>query len=325
MRAVVFILLAAVLFGTTGTARALGAPDVDVVSLGAARIVIGGGALAIVAWALSRRARAGAGGLAGAGGVAGADAPGGTRAVVVTVLIGGVAVVAYQPAFFLGTERNGVAVGTLVALGSAPLFTGAISWLLERRFPGARWVVATAVAVVGLAVLGASSASGVASTSSIDAAGLAGSLAAGLSYAVYTLASKRLLDRGWTGPTTMGAVFGTAAALGLLVLLGTDAGWILTVPGAATAVWLGLVTVLLAYLLFASGLRRLSAPTVSTLTLAEPLTAALLGVLVLGEQLSAESWIGLAAIGVGIVVLVARPVRRRSAATAPQLPGRSAR
>lgn len=310
MRAVVFVLLASVIFGTTGTARVLGAPDVDVTSLGAARIVVGGALLALVALLLRARSRRRPIALRES------DRPGPRLPPVVAavaVTIGAVGVVAYQPTFFLGTERNGIAIGTLVALGSAPLATGALGWVLERRFPGARWAIATGVAVIGLVLL-AQAGSPVSAAGGVDPLGLLGSLGAGVSYAVYTLASKRLLDAGWSGASTMGSVFGVAAAIGAVVLVATVPTWLGTTSGVLTVLWLGGVTVAVAYLLFAAGLGSLPAPTVSTITLAEPLTATLLGVLVIGERLPAMSWVGLAVMAAGIVVLILRPRR-----TAPAL------
>jgi DME family drug/metabolite transporter len=307
MRPVIFVLLAAVLFGTTGTAQALGAPDVEALSIGSARIVLGGSALAVVAFVLSRRAAA----------PMALHARVGQRGTVVSVLVGAAGVVAYQPAFFLGTDRNGVAIGTLVALGSAPLATGVLTWVMGRRFPGRRWCTATAVAVLGLVLLaGAGSMRGEAAGA--DVLGLLSSLGAGISYAVYAVMSKRLLSSGWRSASAMGAVFGAAALISLALLLTTDTGWLSTVAGALTTLWLGLVTVCIGYLLFAAGLRNMSAPSVSTLTLAEPLTAALLGLIVLGETLSPSSWIGLAAITTGILILVAKPRRSVTVAGIPR-------
>lgn len=305
MRAVVFVLLASVLFGTTGTARVLGASDVDVTSLGAARIVVGGALLAVVALVLRARSRRRPIALRERSGPEPRLPSLGTA---VAVTIGAVGVVAYQPTFFLGTERNGIAIGTLVALGSAPLATGALSWVLERRFPGTRWAIATGVAVIGLALL-AQAGSPVSASGGIDPLGMLGSLGAGVSYAVYTLASKRLLDAGWSGASTMGSVFGVAAAIGAVVLVATGPTWLGTASGLLTVLWLGGVTVAVAYLLFAAGLGSLPAPTVSTITLAEPLTATLLGVLVIGERLPTMSWVGLAVVAAGIVILVLRPKR----------------
>jgi DME family drug/metabolite transporter len=298
MRFVLVVLLASVCFGTTGTAQALG-PDASAASVGAARILIGGGALAIVALAIHFAGRRN-----GAIGTSAAPSPGvAPRDPLPSWLIvslGAAGVLAYQPAFFAGTAANGVAVGTVVALGSAPVITGALDWMLRRRYPGHRWLVATAIATAGVAILASATDSGAAAS---DPLGLLASLGAGVSYAVYTLAGKALLDRGWAPTSSMGALFGTAAIASLPLLLATDATWLVSGPGLAMALWLGLVTTTLAYILFGIGLGGLAPATVSTLTLAEPLTAGILGVAILGETLSAGGVMGLVVLAAGIVVL----------------------
>ena len=69
------------------------------------------------------------------------------------------------------------------------------------------------------------------------------------------------------------------------------------------ALWLGLVTTTLAYVLFARGLAKLQPATVSTLTLGEPLTATLLGILVLHETLAPSAAVGLVVLAAGILIL----------------------
>jgi drug/metabolite transporter, DME family len=302
VRPVLAVLLAAVCFGTTGTARALAGVDASALSIGAARILIGGGLLALVAWLLARRARDRA--------VVVPTRPRGGTPAALLVVVGAAGVVAYQPLFFLGTGENGVAVGTIVALGSAPVLTGVADWAISRRFPGGIWVLATAIATVGVALL-----SGVTSdaSGSVSVVGLAASVGAGAAYAAYTLAGKALMDRGWSATTTMGTLFGWAAAASLPVLLVTGAGWLLTASGLSLALWLGVVTTAVAYVLFGWGLARLTPSTVSTLTLAEPLTATLLGLLVLGETLDATATVGLVVLAAGILVL-AVPRRARAEA-----------
>jgi DME family drug/metabolite transporter len=303
MRFVLAVLLAAVCFGTTGTAQALG-PDADPLSVGAARLVIGGGALALIAGlqvvvARRRRSRVAAPGITT-----------GARRVPawVVIAIGTAGVVAYQPTFFAGTAANGVAVGTVVALGSAPVLTGVLDWAISRRRPNGRWLIATVIATAGVATLALATDGG---SAAADPLGLAASLGAGASYAVYTIAGKTLIDRGWGSTGSMAALFGGAALVALPLLAMTDASWLATPAGIAMALWLGLVTTTLAYVLFGIGLRGLAPATVSTLTLAEPLTAGLLGVLLLGEVLSGGAAIGLAVLAVGIVLL-AMPGRRAS-------------
>ena len=310
MRFVLAVLLAAVCFGTTGTAQALG-PDAGALSVGAARLVVGGGALGLVALALGLASRWRVAAVPRAASARG-DA---TRHRLVVhsrrlpawalVAIGAVGVLAYQPAFFAGTAANGVAVGTVVALGSAPVITGGLDWALHRRYPGHRWGLATAIATAGVVILAASTAStGLDSGgATADPLGLLASVGAGAAYAVYTLAAKALLDRGWTATGSMGALFGTAGVVSLPVLAMTDASWLATGPGIAMALWLGLVATALAYVLFGIGLTGLAPATVSTLTLAEPLTAGLLGVLVLGEMLSGGAIVGLVVLAGGIVLL----------------------
>lgn len=297
MRFVVFVLLAAVCFGTTGTAQALGPDDVSAASVGAARILIGGGALALVASVASRRP-------APEPTLTALPSPRWHRALIVAA--GAIGVLAYQPAFFAGTAANGVAVGTIVALGSAPVITGALEWALTRRFPGVVWLVATLVATAGVTLL-----SGVGSTASVSVPGLLASLGAGASYALYTLASKALITRGVPPTSTMGWVFGVAAAASVPLLLSTDVAWLATADGLVMALWLGLVTTTLAYVLFAQGLRHLTAATVSTLTLAEPLTATLLGLLVLRESLGATALVGLVVLAAGLAILALTPNRSR--------------
>lgn len=308
--AVVAVLVAALCFATTGTARALAGVDADAVSIGAVRVLLGGGLLALVA--LARRGRA----VASVPSVLTPEAPdaagaaGRRRGVpsAVVVLVGAAGVLAYQPTFFTGTGLNGVAVGTVVALGSAPIVTGILDALVRRRRPGIRWTIATAVAVVGVVLV--SGVAGGQGPAAISAGGVAASVGAGAAYATYAIASKLLLDRGWSASATMGAVFGAAAVLSIPVLLSTSTGWLATTPGIALALWLGTVTVTVAYLLFGAGLRRVSPATVSTLTLAEPLGATLLGLLVLHEELSTASIAGLVVIAAGLA-LVAVPARGR--------------
>lgn len=278
------VIAAAVLFGTTGTAQALGAADVDPTTLGAARIVLGGVVLAAIA-ALTTRAGTGRG----------TAAPTQSRRrVTVIVLIGALGVAAYQPAFFTGTRENGVAIGTILALGSAPIFTGALEWVVFRRAPGPRWAVSTGVALVGVVLIALSGGG----SGSITAIGTAGSLGAGLSYSVYAVCGKLLLEAGWTPAQAMAAEFGFAAIVMLPVLVLSRPEQLGSIPALATVGWLGVATVAIAYTLFARGLKQLPAARVSTLTLVEPATATVLGVLVLHETL------GLAALS-GIVLVVA--------------------
>ncbi len=285
------ILAAALCFSTTGTAQALAGVDASPIAVGAARIVLGGGILGLIALARRSPSR---------------PATGTRASTAALITLGAIGVLAYQPLFFLGTRENGVAIGTVVALGSAPIATGIVDAVRLRRAPSPRWMLATAIALAGVVLVSGVTGGAVA----LAPGGLLGSVGAGMSYALYTVCGKALIERGWDSTRVMGTVFGVAAVASVPVLLFAGTGWLLTPDGLALALWLGVVTTAIAYLLFGWGLARLSAVTVSTLTLAEPLAATLLGLLVLHEQLTPVSALGLALIAVGLAV-VSAPARRR--------------
>jgi DME family drug/metabolite transporter len=193
-------------------------------------------------------------------------------------------------------------VATVIALGSAPVFAGLLSWITGQTRPTARWTAATAAAVLGCALLvlgpGLSG-----DATPMDLTGVVLAAAAGLSYAVYSLIGGGLITRGHSSDAVMGVLFGAAGLLVLPLVLSLDTHWLATSRGAAVAGYLALFTVCLAYRLFGHGLRRTSASVATSLTLAEPAVAAVLGVTVLGERLPVASWSGLAVLAVGLVLL----------------------
>jgi drug/metabolite transporter, DME family len=287
------VLAGAALWGSTGTAAHFAPAGASSVSVGAARIALGGVLLAAIA--LSRRdSRRDLGALLRRG-------PAGWAALALAA----VAVAAYQLCFFSAVRETGVAVGTVVAIGSAPVFTGVLSRVAGATTPSRRWALATAAAVVGCAVLITGGAGGA------KPAGVGLALAAGLSYAVYAVAAARLISSGSGEAAVMGALFGGAAVLLAPVLAASSPGWVLTMRGTSVTVYLGLVTTVVAYLLYGRGLRTVTAPVAVTLGLAEPAVAAVLGLAVLGERLSPAAAAGLVLVGLALVLLVTdRPAAR---------------
>ncbi|MEU4830691.1 EamA family transporter [Streptosporangium sp. NPDC023615] len=276
---------AAVLWGTAGTAGALVA-GVDPVSLAAARLVVGGLVLAAVTAPVLRPALA----------------PGGPlRARPGALAAATVAVAAYQLCFFAAIGRTGVAVGTVVAIGSGPVFTGLLSWLLDGVRPGRRWAGATAVAITGCAVLTGGG-------GQVRADGVLLALLGGLLYAFYAVTAARAIGAGAPSDAVMGLMFGGAGLVMVPVLLWTGTAWLAEPRGLLVALYLGCATTALAYLLYGRGLRTTSVAVAATLALAEPAVAALLGVAVLGERLTPASAAGLLLLGISLVA-VARPER----------------
>ncbi|MEU7482219.1 EamA family transporter [Lentzea sp. NPDC042327] len=281
-RGVLAVLAAAVLFGTTGTAQELGPGGLDPLAVGAARVVLAGAVLFAVAQ------------------VSGAYR--GTRFSWPVVVAGAVGVVAFQIGFFTGVRLSGVAVGTVVALGSGPVWAGIVEWLSTRRTPSARWLAATALAVAGVAVLTGGG-------TGVSWLGVAASLLAGLGYGVYTVAGSRLIAHGQRSHGAMGLMFGVGALVLVPMLIWRWPGGLDSTGGISIALYLALVPTVVAYLLFGAGLKVLPAATVATLTLAEPVVATALGVLVLGEEITAATVAGglLVLGGLSLLALPARP------------------
>lgn len=272
------VLAAAVLWGTTGTAQAFAPEGATPASVGAARLVVGG--LVLIALAAAK------GGLKD-----------GLHMPLRPTLVAAAGIAAYQLFFFAGVARTGVAVGTIVGIGTAPIWAGALDWLVVGVRPGRRWAAATALAVLGSALLVAGG-RGI----SVDPLGVFLALGAGLCYAIYTLASKRLLAN-YPPDTVMAVIFALGAIVLLPILLVGDLSWLAEPGGVAVALHLGFVTVALAYALFARGLATVAASTAVTLSLAEPLTAATLGVVVLDERLTAAALVGVGLLLAGLAIL----------------------
>jgi drug/metabolite transporter, DME family len=279
-RSALLVLTAAVLWGTTGTAQALGPAAASPVAVGTVRVVLGGGLLTLLALRsrMGRPRRV-------------------TARQATAAILSAATVAAYQPAFFAGVERAGVALGTIVTIGSAPAITGILARLLGSR-PPRGWGAATLLATTGCALLVAAP-----GEQRLDPLGLGFALAAGASYAVYTVGAKYLLDVGWGPGVVMGVAFGGGALLAAPLLLGLDLAWLGGPRGLAAAAWLSLATMGIAYTLFGRGLAGLAPSSVATLSLAEPLTATTLGVVVLGERLGAAGLAGAGLVLAGLMVL----------------------
>jgi drug/metabolite transporter, DME family len=281
------VLLGAAAWGSTGTAAHFAPAGVSPASVGAARIVLGG--VLLLGIALGRAASRDA-----VRNLLGAGAP--TRAAL---LLAAAAVGGYQLCFFTAVRLTGVAIGTVVAIGSAPVFTGVLSRLTGGPRLGRRWLLATAAAVAGCTVLVTGGKAAGASP-----AGVALALLAGLCYACYAVAAARLISAGCPERAVMGLLFGGAAVLLAPVLAATSPGWVLTGRGFAVTAYLGVITTVVAYLLYGRGLRTVPAPVAVTLGLAEPVVAAMLGLIVLGERLSGAAVAGLVLVGLALATLV---------------------
>ncbi|AND38389.1 MULTISPECIES: EamA family transporter [Cytobacillus] len=273
-----FILLAGVLWGTTGTTQAFAPESAHPIAIGAARLAAGGlfllcmvflaGKLDLKNWPIKN------------------------------TLMASLCMALYQPLFFSAVTLTGVAIGTVTAIGSAPVLSGLLEWLYLKKRPSAIWWCSTFLSILGCVLLFMNK-----NSVHMDPAGLLLALGAGLTFAGYTLVSRDLVEN-YSSLSVVAVVFTLSAIFLSPFLFIFDMSWLGSVRGLTVSLHLGILATGIAYFLFSKGLVHVSSSTAVTLALAEPLTAALLGVFLLGESLTAVSWLGIFLIMMGIGVLI---------------------
>ncbi|MFF0277715.1 DMT family transporter [Streptomyces sp. NPDC094447] len=293
MSGVVLVLVAAVLWGTVGPAQVWAGSGAHPVSLGAARMLVGGLVLALVT---VRPA-----------GLRTLLVRGVRRWVVVCVLV----TAAFQVCFLQAVERSGAALATASAFGVVPVVTGVCGLALSGERLSRRWSAGTLCAVAGIALLLLPTGTGRA-----DVLGVVFGVVAGASFGVYIAATKEVGVRGGDLDTAA-PVSVVCAGLVVSPFLLVSSDGLFTARGAALVGWLALGTTALGYLLFTRGVGRLSAATVGTLSLAEPLVATVLGVLLLGERPGPVAVVG-GLLLLGGLVAVSVPGRRPKAVREPR-------
>ncbi|MDX2595760.1 MULTISPECIES: DMT family transporter [Streptomyces] len=289
------VLAASVLWGTTGTAATF-APEVGPLAIGAVAMGLGGLLQALFAAPRIARHRAG------------------LRERRGTVLLGAVSVAVYPPAFYSSMRLAGVAVGTVVSIGTAPLASALIERVVDGRRLTRRWTVAASLGLLGTVLLcvaeaahaadgGGGTGAGRPASAAATLLGVGLGLVAAATYALYAWAAHRLITRGTPSRTAMGAVFGLGGLLLLPVLLVTGAPLVGSWSNAAVGTYMALVPMFTGYVLFGWGLAHVPASTATTLSLLEPAVAAVLAVLVVGERLPATGWSGVALVIACLAVL----------------------
>ncbi|MGK3647481.1 DMT family transporter [Pseudarthrobacter enclensis] len=300
-----FVAAASILWGTTGTAATFAA-GVGPLAIGAVAMGIGGLLQALTAARAIRQQWHGI-----------------LRQWQLAVL-GAVAVAVYPLAFYSSMDLSGVAVGTVVSIGSAPVAAALIERFADRKPLTRRWTAGALLGVGGAAVLSFAGhspetpAGTVAAGSWSFTAGILLGLLAGGTYALYSWAVHRMIGGtvvnagsgtiagGVTSRAAMGSVFGLGGLLLMPVLAATGAPLLASGTNFAVGAYMALVPMFAGYVLFGLGLARVRASTATGISLLETVVAAVLAVLVVGERLPALGWLG-AAVVLGSLFILAPP------------------
>ncbi|GGK75641.1 membrane protein [Sphaerisporangium melleum] len=269
---------------------------------------------------------------------------GGPRPAWAGLLTVGAGLAVSQAAYFAAVAVGGVAVATVVTLGTTPCLValGARFVLGERL--GRRGAAGMAPALVGLALLAGG-------PSQVSVAGVGLALASAVAYSGITLHSRYTHADRASGPRTRpgdarggrppviradacgegpaiaseeAPAGGSGSAAYGAAMWGFTVGGLLLLPvaaleglapsgsGAASAVllgYLGVAPTALAYSLFFTGLSAVRATTASMVTLLEPAGATLIGVLLLGERLTPVAAVGAALMTCSVLLMAAAEPR----------------
>ncbi|MDH6181090.1 DME family drug/metabolite transporter [Microbacteriaceae bacterium SG_E_30_P1] len=271
------LVLASILWGTTGTAASFFPDTVSPLAIGASTMGVGGLLLFVTSARMSVAALR-------------------DRAVRTWVLVGAIGVVIYPLAFYLSMDLAGIAIGNVVSLGTGPVFAALLEWVFERQRLSRRWLACTVMAIIGVVLLAFGGHGAGPAPSESVVPGILSGIVAGFAYALYTYASSRAIRAGAPSRGAMGSMFGVGALVLVPVLLALGAPLLQTGLTIGIAAYLALGPMFVAYLLFGIGMRTLSSSTATTITLLEPFVATILAVVVVGERLDPLGWIGLALI-----------------------------
>ncbi|MFA7366400.1 MAG: DMT family transporter, partial [Synergistaceae bacterium] len=158
-----YVVAAGMCWGMTGTVQALAPENATSLTIGSAR-VFGAGFLLLI-WTLFRRKRI----------------LGGEKWNLTGIFIAALGLTVYQFAFFSAVRLTGVAIGTMVAIGSAPVLAGILGRLFFKECLSPRWFISTMLAITGCFLLVAA---GNSDFSSVSVPGAVLAFGAALSYAM---------------------------------------------------------------------------------------------------------------------------------------------
>lgn len=221
----------------------------------------------------------------------------------------GAGLTVFQAAYFCAVRSTGLAVATVVTLGSGPVLIAVAARLTMGERLGRGGVLAVAGALGGLAVLVLGGGTG----GAVRPAGVGLAVLSASGYAAITV-----LTRWWGRQGVAGDPFDTSMwAFGICAALLLPAAWAEgLLPHAAglgrTLLLLGYlasVPTALAYGLYFAGAAVLRSATVSVIALIEPVSATVLAVALLGERLSAATVLGTACLLGAVGLLVADEAR----------------
>ncbi|WP_379543382.1 DMT family transporter [Psychrobacter sp. R86515] len=290
LSAILCVIAASVLWGTTGTASAF-IPDVSPLAVGAFSMGAGGVLLVLNAKnnLLSDRQK--------------------LLSKPSLLFIGSLCVAIYPLAFYSSMRLAGVAIGTVISIASAPFFTVIMERLISNKRVTSRWVVSFIFGVVGVIflTLGKTQYLDINAQANNRILGVLLGLVAGLAYATYSWTARQMIENGVNSKSAMASMFGLSAILLLPSLLLTGENLFLDAKHISVALYLAIAPMFFGYLLFGQALRVIEASKATLITLLEPIVATILAIIIIGETFSPIGWLGMSLMIICLLLQVMKP------------------
>ncbi|MEU9112441.1 EamA family transporter [Streptomyces sp. NPDC048483] len=231
------------------------------------------------------------------------------------IAVTGMAFAVFQTAYFAAVEGTGLAVGTVVTMGAAPVLIaiGARVTMGERLGAGGVLAVAGAVSGLMVLVLGGGGAT-------VRPAGIGYAFLSAAGCAAMTLLTRRLGKGGSGDPYASTISTFTVGALCLLPLAVAEGLWPQAHELGRSLLLLGYIAAVptaLAYVLYFAALAVVRAATASVILLLEPVSAAVIAVLFLGERLTMTTAVGTGILLTAVAALAVTETRRGTVAEEP--------
>lgn len=268
------VILASILWGTTGTAATF-APSLSPLLIGSLAMGIGG--ILQCTLAISKIIK--------------------ERHLLIKhvhlLIVGAIAVMIYPLAFYSSMRLSGVTIGTVVSIGSAPIFSALIEYISRDFRLTKQWVIGAAFGILGMILLAFSEDNSSTTQYEHTTIGILLGLIAGFTYALYSWSARQLMLKGISAKSAMGATFGCGGILLIPVMVFTGLGLFETLTNIIVCAYMALIPMFMGYLCYGFGLSKISASTAITITLLEPVIATILAILVIDEILPLIGGLGI--------------------------------
>lgn len=284
------IIIASFLWGTTGTAASF-SPDVSSLAIGAFSMGVGGVLLVFTARSklfidyklMLKQPK--------------------------VLFLGAFSVAIYPLAFYSSMRLSGVAIGTVVSIATAPFFAAIFERIINKKHMTKQWILSFIIGAIGIVLLtlGKDQSNHAVYSAHQQIIGVLLGCIAGLTYAGYSWAARRLIESGVHSQSSMSGLFGCAALLLLPSLWFTGDNLFSSSVNTSVSLYMAVIPMFLGYLLFGFGLNFIHASKATLITLIEPLVATVLSVFIIGEKFKVIGWVGVALVSLCLLMQTFKP------------------